>query len=251
MIKKQMNQMLKKERQNSILNYLDLNGIAMASVLCDTLQVSHDTIRRDLLELSEDGQLIKVHGGALLPAQQTKEKLSMAAQLIAEKTTKLLYNDVFILTCGGDAVMEMYNFIPSTFRATLLTTCIDASSRYCEHPTMEVFQVGDRIHKTSKIAIGGEAIAKIRQVRADMCILEVTALDFQRGLTENNWQIAELKKAMIESADAIVCLAESSAIGKIAAIQVCAPQKLTYLVTELNPLDPSLSAYREKGIIVI
>ncbi|TKC06547.1 DeoR/GlpR transcriptional regulator [Pedobacter polaris] len=243
--------MLKKERHNFILSYLELNGTVMASALCVSLSASHDTIRRDLRELSEDGKLMKVHGGAVLIRSETQQLPSTVASIIAAKTAPLLCSDSFILTCGGEAVMEMYRFIPSYFNATLLTASIHTAARYCEHPTMEVVQLGDRIVKTSKIAAGGEATAKIRQIRADMCILDSTGIDPLRGLTESNWQIAQVKKAMAESSAITICLAASSTIGKIAAMQVCAPQNLAYLITELDPRDTILDAYRARGIIVL
>jgi DeoR/GlpR family transcriptional regulator of sugar metabolism len=145
----------------------------------------------------------------------------------------------------------MYHFIPQSFSATLLTPCIATAFKYCEHATMEVVQVGDRLLKASKIAVGGEAITKIRQVRANMCILDVSAIDSQRGLTESDWQLAQIKKAMVECSDVVVCLARSAAIGRIATMQICALPQLTYLITDLDPIDPSLAAYRARGIIVL
>ena len=57
--------MLKKERQNYILQQVNLHNKVLSSSLSVDISVSEDTIRRDLKELSEEGKLIKVHGGAL------------------------------------------------------------------------------------------------------------------------------------------------------------------------------------------
>lgn len=243
--------MLRKERHIFILNYLSRHGTAMASFLSKGLKVSFDTIRRDLQELANEGLLIRIHGGAISLQHEFKEPQSTPVEIIAEKTAALLRSGSFILTCGGEALMEMYRFIPSSFNATLLTASIPMAFKYCEHPTMDVVQIGDRVLKTAKLAIGGEAIAKIRQLRASMCILDATTIDPDRGLTESNWQIAQIKKAMVESSDSVICLAASSTIGKVAAIQVCAPKKLTYLITELDPSAAAFDAYLAKGIIVL
>ena len=57
--------MLKKERHAFIIQQLNIHNTVLSSDLSTQLGVSEDTIRRDLQELSEDGNLIKVHGGAL------------------------------------------------------------------------------------------------------------------------------------------------------------------------------------------
>jgi DeoR/GlpR family transcriptional regulator of sugar metabolism len=61
--------MLKQERHNFIVLYMNLYGKTRASVLCDILKVSHYTIRRDFRELSEQGMIVQVHGGALAVRQ--------------------------------------------------------------------------------------------------------------------------------------------------------------------------------------
>ena len=242
---------LKNDRYNFILRYLGLHGTATVSVLCAALNVSVDTIRRDLVELAKELQLVRVHGGAILARHEPPKLPVTPARLIAEKTAILLCHNSFILTCGGDALMELYKLIPPTFNSTLCTVSMPIASRYSEHPLMEVIQIGDRVEKVSKLAAGGEAITKIRQIRADMCLLDATAIDSQRGLTESDWQISQVKKAMAESSEITVCLAESATLGKIAAVQACAPQKLTYLITELHAQDPALEAYRTMGIHVL
>jgi DeoR/GlpR family transcriptional regulator of sugar metabolism len=60
--------MLKKEQQAYIVHQVNLHNKVLPANLNTTINISHDTIRRDLQELSEKGRVIKVHGGALLHA---------------------------------------------------------------------------------------------------------------------------------------------------------------------------------------
>jgi len=57
--------MLKQERQEYILHQLNLHNKVLCADLSSKMNVSDDTVRRDLQELSQEGKLIKVHGGAL------------------------------------------------------------------------------------------------------------------------------------------------------------------------------------------
>jgi len=57
--------MLKEERQAFIIHQINLHNKVLSSDLSVQLNVSEDTIRRDLNELAENGKVLKVYGGAL------------------------------------------------------------------------------------------------------------------------------------------------------------------------------------------
>jgi DeoR/GlpR family transcriptional regulator of sugar metabolism len=249
--------MLKKERQAYILHQVNLHNRVLSSSLCVDINVSEDTIRRDLQELAEEGKVIKVHGGALshsfsqvhFPSNgvysQTQKKT------IAQKAINLIENGMFVLTSGGTTIMEMARSLPPQLKATFISGSIPAILEYMHHPNIEVILIGDRISKNSKITVGSEAIAKIKQVRADICFLGTNAIDMQHGVTENDWEVVQLKKAMIESSQKVVCLSIAEKVNTFQPIQIAGLNKIDILITELPPDDPILKPYADAGIQVL
>lgn len=249
--------MLKKERQAYILHQVNLHNRVLSSSLSVDINVSEDTIRRDLQELAEEGKVIKVHGGALshsfsqvhFPSNgvysQTQKKT------IAQKAINLIENGMFVLTSGGTTIMEMARSLPPQLKATFISGSIPAILEYMHHPNIEVILVGDRISKNSKITVGSEAIAKIKQVRADICFLGTNAIDMQHGVTENDWEVVQLKKAMIESSQKVVCLSIAEKVNTFQPIQIAGLNKIDILITELPPDDPILKPYADAGIQVL
>lgn len=249
--------MLKKERQSYILQQINLHNKVLSSTLSVDIQVSEDTIRRDLLELAEEGKLIKVHGGALsrsfsqvhIPSngvysQQYKMK-------IAQKAIGLIENGMFVLTGGGTTIVEMARLLPAQLKATFISGSIAAILEYMDHPNIEVILIGDKISKSSKITVGSEAIAKIRQIKADICFLGTNAIDLQHGITDNDWEVVQLKKAMIEASRKVVCLSIAEKINTFQPIQICTLDKIDILVTELDAGDPLLKPYADAGIRIL
>jgi DeoR/GlpR family transcriptional regulator of sugar metabolism len=249
--------MLKKERQSYILQQINLHNKVLSSSLSVDIQVSEDTIRRDLLELAEEGKLIKVHGGALsrsfsqvhIPSngvysQQYKMK-------IAQKAIGLIENGMFVLTGGGTTIVEMARLLPTHLKATFISGSIAAILEYMDHPNIEVILIGDKISKSSKITVGSEAIAKIRQIKADICFLGTNAIDLQHGITDNDWEVVQLKKAMIEASRKVVCLSIAEKINTFQPIQICTLDKIDILVTELDAGDPLLKPYADAGIQIL
>jgi len=246
--------MLKKERQSYILQQVNLHNKVLSSTLSQEINVSEDTIRRDLLELSSEGKLLKVHGGALsrsfgsvyVPSDGVYSQYEKKS--IAQKAIALISDGMFVLTGGGTTIVEMAKVLPRELKATFVSGSIAAILEYMEHPNIEVILIGDRVSRNARITVGSEAISKVRQLKADICFLGINAIDIQNGVTENDWDVVQLKKAMIESSSRVVCLAISEKINTCQPIQICPLNRIDTLSTELNPDDPRLNPYADAGI---
>ena len=249
--------MLKRERQAYILHQVNLHNKVLCTDLSHHIKVSDDTIRRDLQELAEAGKLIKVHGGALSPSfhngqQITKEVYSyQKKKTIAEKAVELISDGMFVLTGGGTTILELARALPNELKATFISGSIPAIYEYMSHPNIDVIAVGDKISKNSKITIGSEAISRIKQLKADLCFLGINAIDTENGVSDNDWEVVQIKKAMIDSAKRTVCLTISEKINSLQPIQVCDIKKIDTLITELDPDDPLLKPYVQAGITVL
>ncbi len=249
--------MLKKERQAFILRQIDLHNKVLSSGLCQAINVSEDTIRRDLQELADDGKLIKVHGGALSHSfnqfhyPSNNVYAQSQKQTIAKKAVSLINDGMFVLTSGGTTLLELARSLPAALKATFITGSIPIVQEYMNHPNIDVIVIGDRVSKSAKITTGGEALAKIRQIRADLCFLGVNAINVQDGLTDNDWDVVQLKKAMIESAQKVVCVTIAEKLNSLQPIHVSELGKIDILITELRPDHPVLQPYRDAGVTII
>lgn len=239
------------------MHQLNLHNKVLSNDLCQSMEVSEDTIRRDLQELSAAEKLIKVHGGALSlsfnEVQFSTDHLYSPEKkrIIAEKAVKLVANGMFVLTSGGTTVVEMAKVLPPQLKATFVTGSIPAVNEYLKHPSIDVVMIGDKILKDSKITCGSEAIGKIRQMNADLCFMGINAMDPTHGVTENDWEVANLKREMIQASGKLVCLTISEKLNSSQSLRICGLEKVTYLITELDANDVSLKPYRDAGITVL
>ncbi|MBM3416811.1 MAG: DeoR/GlpR transcriptional regulator [Bacteroidetes bacterium] len=249
--------MLKKERQAYILHQVNLHNKVLSASLCDEIKVSEDTIRRDLQELADEGKIIKVHGGALSPSfnhvnfpsngvySQSQKKV------IAQKAISLISNGMFVLTSGGTTIIELARMLPHQLKATFISGSIPVILEYIHHPNIEVILIGDKISKNSKITVGSQAIAKIREIKADLCFLGTNAIDLEHGVTDNDWEVVQLKKAMIESSKKVVCLSIAEKVNTVQPIRVCGLSGIDMLITELDADNYLLKPYVKAGIQVM
>ena len=79
----------------------------------------------------------------------------------------------------------------------------------------------------------------------------INAIDVNHGITDNDWDVVQLKKAMIESAQKVICLSISEKVNSFQPIKVCDVKEIDTLITELDPDDPLLMPYVAAGIEVL
>ncbi|WP_046370769.1 DeoR/GlpR family DNA-binding transcription regulator [Flavihumibacter petaseus] len=249
--------MLKKERQAYILHQINLHNKVLSAQLCEEINVSEDTIRRDLQELADGGKLIKVHGGALSHSFSqinfnNNQVYSLENKMVvARKAARLIKDGMFVLTSGGTTIMELAKALPPTLRATFISGSIPAVIEYMNHPNSEVVVIGDKVSKNARITVGPEAISQIRRIRADICFLGINAIDTKHGVTDNDWDVVMIKRAMIESAQKVVCLSISEKINSFQPLHVCEIGQVDMLITEKDPSAPEMEPFRQLGIEVL
>jgi DeoR/GlpR family transcriptional regulator of sugar metabolism len=247
--------MLKKERQEFILHQLNLHNKILCADLSNKMGVSDDTIRRDLQELAQEDKLIKVHGGALSKSFHTAFDRKMVYNLedkhiIAQKTAALVQSGMYILTSGGTSILEFAKSLDTNLNATFFTCSLNAAIEFAHHPSIEVVMIGDKVSKDSMLTTGASAVQTIESIQADLCILGINSLDTQFGLSENDWEVVQIKKAMIKASKKTICIGISEKLNSQQKIKVANLDEIDILITELDPNDPTLLPFKHKGLTI-
>jgi DeoR/GlpR family transcriptional regulator of sugar metabolism len=242
--------MLKKERQAYITQQLNIHNKVLSSDLSQQLKVSEDTVRRDLNELSEQGKLLKVHGGALSTGFHfTLENNSIYSvtekRIIARKAITLIKDGMLVLLSGGTTIRELVKSLPMELNATFITVSVPIALELLNHPSSEVIFLGNKLSKSAQIAVGAEVIKKIGDIKADLCFLGTNSID-TGGVSDMEWEVIEVKRAMLESSDINVSLAISEKLNTRQRLKVCKLEELDHLITELEPDNPLLNPYLDK-----
>ncbi|MEZ4668617.1 MAG: DeoR/GlpR family DNA-binding transcription regulator [Anaerolineae bacterium] len=249
--------MLREERHQHIIATLKRDGKVVASDMSTLLNVSEDTIRRDLNELAETGLLRRVHGGAVVKAATEiaynvrTHHQSDAKSVIAHAASSLVQDgQVIILDCGT-TVTRLAQHFPLDLSATVISNNLPALVALAEHPQLELIVLGGTIHKRTMAVVGAEAAASLSRFRADICFLGVNGLHPQAGITDFSYEEAQLKRLMIENSTEVVALASSDKLGTVAPFVLCPASALTHLVTD-SDIDPgSLIPYQALGMTII
>jgi len=249
--------MLTTQRKKLLLTRLAADGQLVAKDLAAELGTSEDTIRRDLRELAEAGQLQRVHGGALprspgiasYEVRQTHATSAKAA--IAHAAVQLMRDGQVIMLDGGTTTLQVAQQIPRSLRATVITNSPPIAEVLADHPCADLVLIGGRLFKQSRVVVGAAATEAIRSLRADLCILGVCSLHPEVGISVTDLEEAHTKRAMVAVSAEVVALADGEKLGTIAPYLVGPIHELTHLVTEREVPEAALAPYRQQGVIIV
>ncbi|MFS4457168.1 DeoR/GlpR family DNA-binding transcription regulator [Maribacter sp. 2304DJ31-5] len=246
--------MLKEERQQTILNEVELHNRILLTDIAETLDVSIDTVRRDVKELDGENKLRKVHGGAISlgfttnSARNTNVYALDEKTAIAKKAIDILKDGAVIFIDGGTTCLELARLIPDHLHLTCFTISLPVAMELSGKPNVTVISVGGRITKEAQIAIGANAIHALSEIKVDYSFIGTGYVDAQYGLTEFDWDIVQMKKAVIKASKKTVLLSISEKLNSQHRYKTCDINTINTMVTELDPEDGLLKAFKNLDI---
>ncbi|MDI9873302.1 MULTISPECIES: DeoR/GlpR family DNA-binding transcription regulator [Bacteroidota] len=248
--------MLREERLQIILKMLETNQRVSSVELSEILNVSDDTIRRDLNELAENGLLKKVHGGAVPRSAhpyKLKERIKVAHEekmVLAQKTQAYFHDGQVILLDNGSTNMEVARMMSPDLKATVFTNSLQIAQILCEHPSIQLFFLGGKVFKDAQNTYGAEVIEMLQKIRADICILGVCGIHHNIGVTIQDWGENQVKRKMVDISQKVVALVTASKVNTAESYVVCTLDELDVMLTD-DCIDEALLKDYQKHDIVI
>lgn len=228
--------MLTRERKSLLLKRLKKDGRIVAKDLSAALNLSEDTIRRDLRELAAEGLLLRVHGGAL-PASPTVGNLaSRRTMAVTEKialgrvAAKLIRPGQSVFIDGGTTNLEFVRALPLDMSASVFTHSPAIAAALELHTLVDVVLVGGKLFRHSMVATGAAALQTIQSLRVDVFFLGVTGIHATEGLSTGDYDEAVIKRAIAERAADVVSTVTSDKIGAVSAHHVLPLSSLSTMI---------------------
>lgn len=249
--------MLTDERRALILDRLRTQGRVLSADLTAELDVSADTIRRDLRELDEGGLLRRVHGGALprqgdnQPFAQRARRAPAAKASIARRAAAHVRDGQVIVLDGGTTTLELARGLRADLHASVITTSPPIATELAGHPGIQVTVVGGTLRPSALVTVGAATVAALQAIRADVVFLGICGLHPEIGVTTDDLEERHVKAAMIAGAGEVVALADHDTLGTAMSFVVAPLAAVTHLVTDAPGDAAALAPYEALGIEVL
>jgi DeoR/GlpR family transcriptional regulator of sugar metabolism len=249
--------MLREERLQIILKMLETDQRVSSVQLAEILNVSDDTIRRDLNELDENGLLKKVHGGAV-PKSPSPYKLTERIHIsheekliLGQKAQSFFKDGQVIILDNGSTNMEVAKMMSPDLKATVFTTSIPIAQILCEHPHIELFLLGGKVFKDAQNTYGTEVIELLSKIRADIFLMGVCGMHHQIGVTMPDWGESVVKRKMAEVSQKVIALVTADKLNTAENYVVCPYTQIDVMLTDNTITEMQLLDYQGKGVEVL
>ncbi|MCU0467313.1 MAG: DeoR/GlpR family DNA-binding transcription regulator [Arcicella sp.] len=249
--------MLKEERQQIILEKLGTDKKVTLVDLGQLLNVSYDSVRRDVIELEDRGLLKKVHGGAIAHSYLSMKPskglgiVNTEFVTITKKALKLIENNKIILMDGGTTNFYIAEQLPKNLDVTVVTNNPHLANVLADHPKVEIILLGGTFYKRYQITLGSKTIQDLAHIQADVYFMGTNSISIETGLSIRHYEESILKQKMMQiSRKTATCVIEEK-INRKENYKVCEFTDLDYMITSLNPTDELLNGFQKKGVEIL
>lgn len=251
--------MIRIKRIEKISELLEKNGTVEVSALSEMFDVTGKTIREDLSFLEEMSIAVRVHGGAirndkpgnLLPLMmrkkgylKEKERISVAANELIEE------NDVLFLD-AGTTTQQLAKILDK--HITVITNDPIIIIELKDRNYINLYATGGYVKCSlnSPVFIGNDAVNMIKNYNVNKYIMGVSSINFEKGLMLYSTDEIDVKKAMIEVSDEIICLADYSKFHTTGLVSFAQLDIIDYLITDSSIPEQDIQTLKNLGIQVI
>ncbi|MBL4702033.1 MAG: DeoR/GlpR transcriptional regulator [Phycisphaeraceae bacterium] len=246
-------------RREQILQLIQQQGECSIDALASTFDVSGMTIRRDLQDMVNDGQVIRTHGGATLAPkvsfefrflervhQQSKEKEEIALQAVS-----LIRPGQTVLLDSSTTTLVIARKLISIPDVTVVTTSLPIASELYGQPGITVMLLGGVLRSDSPDLTGALTENCLEQICADIAFIGADAIDLSGHVYNINPEIGRMLKKMAASASRVYAVADHTKIGTHALMRFARITDWLGLITDSGVNRKAASQLRRAGVNLI
>lgn len=254
--------MLPGERRNRILELVKRNKSITVKTLCDTLEASEATIRRDLTMLEAEGKIERTHGGAMdnspVPLEyeesfyQKENQYALQKRAIAAKAFEFLKDNDSIVLDAGTTTLELARLIgQSNLHIFVVTNSTTVSEAISNNDNAELYVVGGKVRLNTLATVGNIAIETMKRFNVNKAFIGCNGISMDTGLTTPDMEEAGVKQTMLKIAVERFVLVDHTKFKKVATCQIAPISMVDYIVTDKEIDKEIVDSYAQNDIQIV
>lgn len=229
-------------RQSEILNIAHRDGQVSVDDLALHFSTSAQTIRKDLTELAETGQLKRVHGGAILPTAASNivyaERRALnatAKEAIAERVAQDIPENATLFLNIGTTTEAVARALLNHRNLMVVTNNMNVANILSANPGCDVMVAGGMLRRSDGGLTGAMTVQVIRQFKFDIAIIGCSALDPDGELLDFDSHEVTVSQTILDRSRQSYLVADASKFDRAAPIRIASLENLDRLYTDMPP----------------
>jgi DeoR/GlpR family transcriptional regulator of sugar metabolism len=251
--------LLPNQRREKIIDLLKEDGSAKVVNLAKLFKVTEVTIRQDLEKLEAEGLIIKEHGGAFFKnafdsarglALMNQENLDKKA-LIAKKCMEFIEVGDTIILDSGSTTTEIAKNLIGFKHLTVITNALNIAMMLGSEPGIELIVTGGEFKPPTLSLTGQKAADFFKGLNVQKLFLATAGISLKSGLTYPSISDLVVKKAMIDAAETIYLVADSTKIGQSSLASLGALSLIDSVITDAGISEAEKEHFRSNDIELV
>jgi DeoR family fructose operon transcriptional repressor len=247
------------ERQQGILSRAREDGRVEVKQLAEQLDVTPETIRRDLTALDRLGVLRRVHGGAIpverlgieRAVSEREERLTSEKDRIAKTALDALPDGGSIIIDAGTTTVRVARMLPTDRELMVVTHSLPVANLVAALPNVTVYLLGGIVRARTLAAVGDWTRANLASVFVDVAFLGTNGITAEHGLTTPDIGEAAVKRALVGSARRTVVLADHTKFGREDFAHICSLHDIDTVISDTSLADEMVEEIEDAGPVVV
>jgi DeoR family glycerol-3-phosphate regulon repressor len=250
--------MLNGYRREHILEHLSNHNRLTVSDVAASLNVSDETVRRDLKDLEKEGLLRRVHGGAIGvspnrddPISERVQKHAKEKRIIAKLAADLISDRTSIFLHIGSTTEALASQLGRFSDLKVYTNSLNVAKVARDHFGVTVFVAPGQLRKIELDLVGYDTISYLENYNFDTAFMSVAGIDLERGFMDFEEDEVRIRQALLKCARNKVVMADASKYGKTANMVTAPFEAIDRFVTDRKPDPDYARRFRKAGLKVI
>ncbi len=229
------------ERAEYILAMLEKNKVVMVADLSREMNVTEETVRKDLEKLERQERLCRVHGGAYLnegygnetPVAVRSKIMQEEKALLGRRCMELIKEkEAVFLDCSTTALHLAQELASFHKKLTVMTNSLAVASKLEGNPSIRLIVFGGELNR-DRAAFEGESVqSELKQCFIHKAFISSAGISPEAGITDSTRSEAEIRRAVIQQAKTCILMADTTKIGRNGIYVIGGIEDIDYLVVD-------------------
>ena len=247
------------KRQNEILASVKSRGACSIVELAAQLNVSDETIRRNIKPLVREGLIEKVHGGIVLkqnqePGPPFEKRMNERIEeklLISSLVAEIIRDGDSVMLDTGSTTAYVARALANHRNLSVVTNCTEIARTLAREPSNRVHICGGALRPDDWATFGSVAIDFVRQFHVTYAILSIGGVTDSGHFMDYHLEEAEFSRAVIQQAKKTIVVADHTKFGRQNFVKVCDFDQVDMIVVDRPPPASFIDSFSDAGVVVI
>ena len=230
------------ERQAEIMALARVEGRVLVDQLAASFDVTTQTIRRDLNELSREGLLTRVHGGAVLATSvanldytERRARALDAKRAIGERAATMIPEGCSVILNIGTTTDQVAHALRERRDLVVVTNNINVVNILAGSQKKEIILAGGMVRQSDGAIVGDEAVDFIRKFKVDYAVVGCSSLDVDGSIMDFDMREVAVARAIVANARRTILVCDHHKFERSAPVRICTIADIDVIVTDRPP----------------